>query len=414
MNTMSYDVLVIGGGASGMMAAGRAAERGLRVLLLEKNAKLGEKLSITGGGRCNITNAEDDTRRFLAKYGTADKFLHTTFSQFGVRDTFSFFESRGLPLMVEAQQRVFPVSERAPDVVAVLTRYLTEGAVDVRTNVTVKNIVATRGRIERVETDAGDFSAQTYILATGGMSHPETGSTGDGFAWLAKLGHTIATPTPTLVPLQVQEAWVTALAGVSLSSVRISFYVDTQKKFTRTGQLLFTHFGISGPTILNSAGKVHSLLPEGTVTAYLDLFPGIDAGTLDTRIVEFFAQHKNKVFKNVLKDIVPPGMASTLIALLPNAEPETPVHSVTKETRKNLVALVKRLPLTITGLMGFDRAVVADGGLPLTEIDPRTMRSTRYENLMVTGDLLHILRPSGGYSLQLCWTTGFVAGTHAS
>jgi predicted Rossmann fold flavoprotein len=413
MKSIQYNVIVIGGGASGMMAAGRAANLGKRVLLLEKNAKLGAKLSITGGGRCNITNAEDDQRLFLSKYGTADNFLHSAFSQFGMRNTFSFFESKGLPLKVEAHKRVFPTTERATDVVTTLVRYLAEGKVEVRTGVAVRKIVAKNGRIESVQTSAGDFSAHSYVLATGGMSHPETGSTGDGFAWLLDLGHTITTPTPTIVPLKVKEEWVRSLAGVSLESVKITFFVDEVKKFARMGPLLFTHFGISGPTVLNSAGKVSGLLSEGIVTAHLDLFPGADQGALDKKITEVFDANKNKALKNVLKEIVPPGMSDALLALMVDIDPETKVHSVTKENRKEIAKHLKCVLLTITELMGFDRAVVADGGLPLTEIDMRTMRSKMYENLFVTGDLLHICRPSGGYSLQLCWTTGFVAGTHA-
>lgn len=412
-STSTYDVIVIGGGASGMMAAGRASELGKRVLLLEKNATLGAKLAITGGGRCNITNAEDDERLLLAKYGEADKFLHTTFAQFGMRDTFSFFESRGLALKVETYKRAFPVSERATDVVAVLEKYLAKGKVEVRTNISVKKIVAVGGRITHVETSEGEFSATSYILATGGVSHPETGSTGDGFSWLRGLGHTITAPTPTIVPLKVRESWVKKLSGVSLTAMKITFYVDGAKQFSKTGPLLFTHFGISGPTILNSAGKVSGLIPEGIVTATIDLFPGVDQGALDRKITEVFDVNKNKLLRNVLKDITPPGTSDALLTLVPSIDPETKVHSVTKEARKKLVELCKRVPLTITGLMGFDRAVVADGGLPLTEVDTRTMRSSLIENLYVTGDLLHITRPSGGYSLQLCWTTGYVAGSHS-
>lgn len=409
-----YDVVVIGGGASGMMAAGRAAESGKRVLLLEKNKELGKKLSITGGGRCNILNAEEDERTLLAHYGGADKFLHSAFSQFGMKDAFSFFEARGLPLKVEAHKRAFPASERAADVVATLSRYLGEGKVEVRTAVAVKKIIAASGRIQSVETNGGPFTARTYIIATGGVSHAETGSTGDGFSWLKELGHTIVAPTPTIVPLKVKEGWVKKLAGVTVPEMKITFYAQGSKRFSRTGPLLFTHFGVSGPTVLNSAGKVADLLHEGSVTAGIDLFPGMDQGTLDKKLTESFDANKNKMLRNVLKEIVPPGTNEILLSLLPAIDPETKVHSVTKEDRRMLGALLKRIPLTISGLMGFDRAVVADGGLPLTEIDTKTMRSKKYENLYMTGDLLHITRPSGGYSLQLCWTTGYVAGTAAS
>lgn len=395
-----------------MMAAGRAAELGARVLLLEKNAELGVKLSMTGGGRCNITNAEEDERLFAAKYGASGEFLHSAFAQFGVRDTFSFCEARGLPLIVEAHKRAFPATERASDVAQMLARYLAKGRVEVRTGVAVERLVMAAGRVEGVETSAGVFSARAYILATGGVSHPETGSTGDGYAWLRAAGHTVEKPTPTLVPLTVREGWAKKLSGVSLEAMKITFCVDGVKKFSRSGPLLFTHFGISGPTILNSAGKVKGLLIEGIVTALVDLFPGVDQGALDKRVTELFDANKNKLIKNVLKDVVPPGLGETLLALA-KVDPETKVHSVTRDERKRLVDTAKRLPLTVTGLMSLDRAIVADGGLPLDEVDTRTMRSRRVQNLFVTGDLLHISRPSGGYSLQLCWTTGYVAGTNA-
>lgn len=414
MSVVQYDTIVIGAGASGMMAAGRAAEKGNRVLLLEKNAALGVKLSITGGGRCNILNAEEDERALLAQYGAADKFLYSTFAQFGMKDAYAFFESNGLPLKVEAHRRVFPVSERASDVVATLGTYMKKGSVAIRTNVTVKKIVAIDGCIERVETSAGDFSANTYILATGGVSHKETGSTGDGFAWLTELGHTVISPTPTIVPLKIKEVWVKSLAGIAVPDMKITFRVNDEKRFSRRGPLLFTHFGISGPTVLNSAGKVADLLYEGTVSASIDLFPDIDQGMLDTKLTELFDANKNKLLRNVLKSIVPAGTSEVLLSRVSHIDPETKVHSVTKEQRRDIGALMKRVPLTISGLMGFDRAVVADGGVPLAEIDTRTMRSLRCSNLFVTGDLLHIIRPSGGYSLQLCWTTGYVAGTHAS
>lgn len=414
MKSTQYDVLVIGGGASGMMAAGRAAEMGKRVLLLEKNERLGEKLAITGGGRCNITNAEEDQRIFLSKYGKADKFLYSAFSQFGMRDTFSFFESKGLPLKVEAYKRTFPATERATDVVLALKRYLDKGRVEVRTGVIVTQIVTKDGRVEKVYTDTGAFSARSYILATGGVSHPETGSTGDGFKWLMNLGHIVEKPSPTLVPLKVKEGWVKKLLGISIPMMKITFYSHGEKKFSRTGPLLFTHFGISGPTILNCSGQVADLLQEGSVRAYIDVFPGLDQGALDKKFTELFDANKNKILKNVLKDIVPPGTSEAFLALLPTIDPEVKVHSVTKESRRELSAFLKRVPMLVNGLMGLDKAVVADGGLPLTEVDTKTMRSKHLENLFVTGDLLHITRPSGGYSLQLCWTTGYVAGTHAA
>jgi len=299
-------------------------------------------------------------------------------------------------------------------VVNTLVRYLKRGRVEIRAGVTVLQIEASDERIKSVRTNIGNFSGTNYILATGGVSHPETGSTGDGFTWLAELGHTIASPRATIVPLRVKEGWPKQLSGISLPHMKITFFSHGVKKFSRTGPLLFTHFGISGPTILNSSGKVADLLEEGSVRAYIDLFPELDQGALDQKIRDIFDAHKNKQLKSVMKDVVPPGTAEVLLSLLKDIDSEIKVHSVTKEARHELALFLKHIPLIVNGLMGLDRAVVADGGLPLTEIDMRTMRSTRYRNLFVTGDLLHIERPSGGYSLQLCWTTGYVAGTHAS
>ena len=408
-----YDVIVIGGGASGMMAAGRAAELGKKVLLLEKNKNLGEKLKITGGGRCNITNAEEDEHKLLKHYGKGKPFLYSPFSQFGMKDTFSFFESKGLPLVVQARKRAFPKTEKALDVFKVLERYIKQGKVDILSNAKVVKIISKNSRIEKVSASGQEYTANSFILATGGISHPETGSTGDGFKWLKELGHTVENPTPTIVPLAVADIWVKELSGVSLSFMKITFFTNGLKKFSLKGKVLFTHFGLSGPLILNAAGKVADMLHDGVVTAMIDAYPDTDIGTLDKKITKIFDANKNKMLKNIFSEIVPVGTAKAILLLLKSVSPDIKVHSITKEQRRSIVDLLKALPASITGLMGYDRAVVADGGLSLKEIDTKTMRSKLYNNLYVTGDLLHISRPSGGYSLQLCWTTGYVAGSHA-
>lgn len=409
-----YDVIVIGGGASGLMAAGRAAQMGKRVLLLEKNKKLGEKLGISGGGRCNITNAEEDVRVFAAMYGKAEQFLYSLFAQFGVKDTFTFFESRGLPLVVQARKRAFPASEKAGDVIKVLEKYVREGGVVVRTGSAVTKIVTDKAGISAVYCGTAEHRATSYILATGSVSHPETGSTGDGLQWLRELGHTVAAPTPTIVPLKVADKWSKVLSGTSLSFMKITFFVDGKKAFSKTGKVLFTHFGLSGPLILNCASEVADLLHSGAVTAAIDAYPHTDLGSLEKTIIAVFDKNKNKALKNIIKEVVPDGTHKGVLILLEDKMDITKkVHSVTKEERKMLVHLLKALPLTIEGLMGFDRAVIADGGVPLNEIDTKTLRSKKVSNLFITGDLLHIKRPSGGYSLQLCWTTGYVAGNTA-
>ncbi len=410
----TFDVVVVGGGASGLMTAGAAAARGKRVLLLEKNKRLGEKLGISGGGRCNITNAEYDVHEFAAKYGKAEQFLYSLFAQFGVKDTFAFFESRGLPLVVQARKRAFPKTEKAADVLAVLKKFVTDGRVTVKTNSAVTKVEHKAGHITAVMCGKTAYVGKQYIFATGGLSHQETGSTGDGYSWLRELGHTVAAPTPTIVPLRTSDEWGHALSGTSLSFMKITFFVDGKKAFSKTGKVLFTHFGLSGPLILNSAAEVADLLHEGAVTAAIDAYPHTDLGALERSIIATFDKNKNKALKNIVKEFVPDGThKGVLLLLAPLLDVTKKVHSVTKEERKVIVRLLKALPLTVEGLMGFERAVVADGGVPLKEVDTKTLHSKIVDNLFITGDLLHINRPSGGYSLQLCWTTGFVAGNTA-
>ncbi len=407
-----YEVLVIGGGAAGMMTAIVAAEAGKKVILLEKNSQLGSKLAITGGGRCNITNAEFDNRTLLAHYGPAADYLYSPFAQFTVKETMAWFEDGGLKLSTQAKNRVFPDSEKAEDVVRFLQLRLRQARVTVKLGCQVNSIQQADGRIIGVHTSLGNIKAASYVLACGGLSRPETGSTGDGFKWLEKLGHSVRQPTPSIVPIAVSERWVRHLAGKTVSS-RVYVWLDGKQQFRIDGRILFTHFGLSGPTILNSAAKIGELMEAGKVQLTLDLFPDLDHGACDRKLVELFDTHKNKELKTVLKEWLPDGLSTLPKLAMPNLLLETKIHSVSKEQRKELVHFVKAVPLTVSHLLGFDKAVVADGGVSLKEIDMRTMRSTSMQNLLVVGDLLDIKRPSGGYSLQLCWTTGFVAGKHA-
>ena len=396
-----------------MMAGAIASLDKKKVIILDKNKSLGEKLKITGGGRCNITNGEEDVRVFLKNYGVSEQFLYSPFMRFGMKDTFQYFEKRGLPLVIQARKRAFPHTEKAYDVYNVLNKELLKNKVEIKTNCTVKKINFSNKSIITVDTNQGTYKAHSFILSTGGMSHPETGSTGDGFKFLKDLGHHIKEPTPSIVPLEVLDTWVHMLAGVSLSFMKITFFSDGKKAFSKTGKVLFTHFGLSGPLILNSASKVSDLLQNGSVTAVIDAYPDTNHGELSKRIVKIFDTNKNKMLRTVFKDIAPEGTAKAIETILSSINFETKVHSITKEERKILVDTLKALPLTITNLMGYDRAVVADGGVLLNEVDMKTMRSKLFDNLYITGDLLNINRPSGGYGLQLCWTTGYIAGVEA-
>lgn len=412
-NEKIWDVIVIGGGASGMMTGAVASSLGKSVLVIDKNKNLGEKLKITGGGRCNITNNEPDIHKMLKVYGEGAPYLYTPFSIFGVKDTFKYFESRGFPLVVQARNRVFPASEKAFDVYNLLFKELNKNKAVIKTNCTVFDFKRKDDKITHIITNQGQFNAKSFILATGGMSHPETGSTGDGLKFLRDLGHTVSDSTPDIVPIEVEDNWVKKLSGASLSFMKITFYFDGKKQFSKIGKILFTHFGLSGPLILNSAKNIKALLDKGNVTAHIDLYPDTNIGEMEKRVVKVFDLNKNKILKTIIKEFVPEGMAQAVEELINFVDLDTKVNSITKKDRRKIVDLLKAMPLTVTGLMGYDRAVVADGGVSLSEIDMKTMRSKLFSNLYVTGDLLHLNRNSGGYSLQICWTTGYIAGASA-
>lgn len=409
-----WDVIVIGGGASGMMAAGQASENGARVLLIEKNNRLGEKLLITGGGRCNVTNAELDTRKLLEKFEDASVFLYSTFSQWNVENTLEFFNSRSMPTKIENEKRVFPTSNKAESVWNVLLEFLKQGNVEILSDTEVKGFEIKDNRIAGVKVKGNKIlKANSYILATGGLSRPETGSTGDGFKWLQEIGHTITTPKASLVPVKVKDKWVKDLQGITLPEVKITLFQNNKKQESKKGKILFTHFGVTGPTILNMSNDIDELLKYGEVIIEIDILPQYDYGQLNLKLQEIFKENSNKKIKNTLGEII---LNSLVDIILEKSEinPDTANHSITREERIKLVQILKHIRMEATGLLGTDKAIITSGGVDLKEIDFKTMQSKIFPNLYIIGDLLNINRPSGGYSLQLCWTTGSVAGKHSA
>lgn len=405
------DVAVIGGGPAGMMAAGRAAERGRSVLLVEKNPTLGKKLLLTGGGRCNLTNNISDIRLMLAKYKKSGKFLFSAFSQFSAEETVEFFNSQGMATKEEDDGRIFPVSNQAQSVLDTLIRYMKKGGVEVRTNAAVSDLTvgAQKKHFNIQIKDGEEIKAKSCVIATGGAALPATGSTGDGFEWLKKLGHTIAENNLALAPIALKDGWAKKLSGIIVEDAKLAIFQNGRKHGAERGRLLFAHFGITGPMALNMSKEVGELIKHGEVILALDLFPALDQASLKKKLQELFARESNKKLKNMLSLLIPSALVKEVLDIA-DINGETPNHSVRSEDRTKLIALVKNIPLNVQGLLGADKAMASSGGVELREIDFKTTQSRFAPNLYVIGDALDIDRVSGGYSLQICWTTGFVAG----
>lgn len=397
-----------------MLAAGRAAALGARVTLVEQNRSLGRKLIITGGGRCNVTSNLDDRHTLVARYGARAKGLHSPFARFMPAAMRRFLSERGLDTKVENEGRVFPVTDSAKSVRSVLESYLASGGVRVLTSTRVGALEARGDAIAAVElAEARRITPTAVILATGGISRPETGSTGDGLHWLERLGHRVRIPEPSLVPVAVREQWVTQLQGIALPDVRLNALLDGKRRHSATGKLLFTHFGLSGPLVLNLSQHISELAQGGPVVLEIDLYPSLDGGALGRELQARFDQSSRRKLRNALGELVPPRIANVVLERA-GVDGETPCHSVSREARASIVTGLKALSLTFDSLLGHEKAVVSSGGLDPREIDFRTMASKRYRNLFVAGDVIDVDRRSGGYSLQLCWATGWVAGESAA
>ncbi len=408
-----YDIIVIGGGPAGIFAAGFAAGQGASVLLLEKNRRCGAKLLITGKGRCNVTNAEDDPRKLSEVFGRNGKSLLTALYAFGVSDTISFFEQHGLTLKKERGGRVFPERGNAGDVQKVLDRFITESGVELTTSCVVRKLHSDGDTLTRVETSKGSFSASQFILATGGLSYPATGCTGDGYQWAEQAGHRLVTPEPALVPIHLSEPWTAELCDFNLKNVHISVRQNNKIVTERFGEAFFTHSGIGGPIILDMSAQIRDALKQGKVELLLDLKPAVTRELFDKRLQRELASHSNKDFRKSLKELLPQAMIPLFIRLS-GIDPEKKCHSVTKAERTKLLSLFKELVLTVSGVDGYKKAIITSGGVSLRDIDMRTMRSKKITNLYFAGEMLDLDGPTGGYNLQLCWSTGYLAGTSAA
>jgi len=408
-----FDVAVVGAGPAGMIAAGRAAELGAKVILIEKNKKPGIKLLLTGKDRCNITNAEFNLRKLVENYGKNGKFLFHAFSVFGPKDIINFFEKLRLKTKTERGKRIFPLSDKSEDVLRALINYLTKNKVNIVYNSAVIGVDCKDHKIKKLILENEEIVAGNYIFCTGGKSYPLTGSTGDGFKWATDLGHRIKKISPVLVPIKIKENWVKELQGLSLKNVEISVFQKGKKERSEFGECLFTHFGLSGPIILDISKKVGELLKDGEVKLLLDLKPALDSAKLDGRVQRDFKKYRNKLFKNCLANLLPCKLIPVIVKLS-NINPEKKVNMITKEERHNLVRLLKNLEMTVRELLGFDSAIITSGGISLEEIDHKTMRSKVIDNLFFAGEIIDVDGPTGGFNLQVCWSTGYLSGESAA
>lgn len=409
----TFDVAVIGGGPAGMMAAGRAAELGAKVVLLEKNDTLGKKLLLTGKGRCNITNAEFNLRKLVENYGLEGKFLFHAFSVFGPRQVIDFFNKLGLETKTERGQRVFPISDGSIDVLKALVKHLDKNKANIVYDAKILEIKCPKNKIEKLILKNKEIISKNYIFCTGGKSYASTGSTGDGFEWAKKLGHQIKELSPALVPIVIREGWIRELQGLSLKNVEINVFQNNKKEYSKFGECLFAHFGMTGPIILDISKTVGKLLKKGGVELLLDLKPALDFAKLDQRLQRDFAKYQKKLFKNSLNDLLPQKMIPVIINLS-GIDPEKKTNNITKEERQNLVKLLKGLKMTAKELLGFATAIVTSGGVSLAEIDHKTMKSKLIDNLYFAGEIIDVDGPTGGFNLQNCWSTGYLAGESAA
>lgn len=404
-------VIVIGGGAAGMMAAGTAAKRGCRVKLIEQNKILGKKLLITGKGRCNVTNACEDVETLIQNVPTNGNFLYSAFYSFTNEDTMRFFEDLGVPLKVERGRRVFPVSDRSRDIAGALRRFLIQNHVELICDRADQILTDESGRACGVLTaHRGEIYSDCVILATGGLSYQQTGSTGDGYTWAEDLGHEITEIRPSLVPLRVAEDWVAALAGLTLKNIQITVVNEKNKKiYSDFGEMMFAHFGLTGPVILSASAHMRRMKQE-SYRILLDLKPALCEKQLDQRLCRDFQQNQNRDFCNSLGGLLPKAMIPVIVeysGILPHKK----INAVTREERSRLVGVLKQMTFHATDFCPIEQAVITSGGVNVKEINPSTMESKLVPGLFFAGEIIDVDAYTGGFNLQIAFSTGHLAGS---
>lgn len=407
---MATDVIIIGGGAAGLMAAGMAAKRGLSVKVLERNSRPARKLMITGKGRCNVTNACTLVNDLMDAIPGNARFLYGAFSRFMPYDTMDLFEEMGVPLKIERGNRVFPESDKAVDIVDALVRFAEKNGADIVTDERVTALMTDENGITGVVTEKGKYFAPNVIVSTGGCSYPLTGSTGDGYILAESVGHTVTDPTPSLVPLETEEAWIKRLQGLSLKNVSLSIRnTDTYKEvYTDFGEMLFTHFGVSGPMILSASSHLRDITP-GKYEISIDLKPALSEEKLDERVLKDFAKNPNKALANALGELLPRKLIPVIVSLS-GIESDLKVNRITRDMRKDLVWLLKNLTFTVKGTRPIEEAIVTAGGIKINEIDPKTMQSKKVRGLFFAGEVIDVDAYTGGFNLQIAFSTGSLAG----
>lgn len=402
-------VVIAGGGAAGMMASISAARSGHEVHVYEKNEKLGKKLFITGKGRCNLTNA-CDMETLFENVCSNRKFLYSAFYGFSNQDTVAFFEDCGLKVKVERGDRVFPASDHSSDVIGVLSRKMKELGVNVHLNCGVKELVIEEGKVKGILTEGNALiPADEVIIATGGISYPSTGSTGDGYRFARAAGHTVSELSPALVPLNIKEDFAKQLQGLSLRNVRAGVFKGKKCLYEDFGEMMFTHFGVTGPLILSASSLIQKELKKGPLTLSIDLKPALSEEQLDARILRDFKESKNKQFKNSLGGLFPSKLIPVMVELS-GIMPEKQVNEISREERMGFLHKIKHLELTITGLRDYNEAIITKGGVVVKEINPATMESKLVKGLYFIGEVLDLDALTGGFNLQIAWSTAVAAG----